>query len=114
MSGKKGGGSLTLFGVLQGEPMREDKVDLGVKVLKHQNLDPKIREKLLLAIAKQVKEKDSDGDSSGAFFVSTRTVEEFKSISDGHILMDEANLTRQDGKYDIVPSLSTISLSPHI
>jgi len=110
MSTKLGGGSLTLFGLLQGEPMREDKVDLGVKVLKHQNLDPKIREKLLLAIANQVKDKGDDSDeASSNFFVSTRTVEEFKSISDGHILMAESNLD-QGEKYDIVPSLSTTRL----
>jgi F-type H+-transporting ATPase subunit alpha len=117
LSSRLGGGSLTLFGLLQGEPMREDKVDLGVKVLKHQNLDPKMREKLLLAIANQVKTQADSESSDNTFFVSTRTVEEFKSISDGHILMSESNSsvhsTTEEGeeeRYDIVPSLSTTRL----
>ena len=113
MNGNMGGGSLTLFCVLQGEPMREDKMDLGVKILKQQNLAPEMREKLLLALANQVKEKDpSNGEeaSAGGSFVSTRTVEEFKSISDGHILMSESNLGRGDDTYDIMPSLSTTRL----
>ncbi|QDZ24114.1 P-loop-containing nucleoside triphosphate hydrolase [Chloropicon primus] len=114
MSDKLGGGSLTLFGLLQGEPMREDKMDLGVKILKQQNLSPEMREKLLLALAQQVKEKDGveDGSdsASGSSFVSTRSIEEFKSISDGHILMCDSNAARQEDTYDIVPSLSTTRL----
>ena len=93
--------------------MREDKMDLGVKILKQQNLAPEMREKLLLALANQVKEKDpSNGEeaSAGGSFVSTRTVEEFKSISDGHILLCDSNVGRGEDTYDIVPSLSTTRL----
>ena len=119
MNDKLGGGSLTLFGLLRGEPKREDKMDLGVKILKQQNLSAEMREKLLRALAEQVKDSshssNSDGgeDSSGRgdrFHVSTRTVEEFKSISDGHILLCDSNIGRGEDTYDIVPSLSTTRL----
>merc|ERR1712176_829194 len=96
-------------------------MDLGRKVLKHQNLSEEMRQKLLVALANQVKPShaggrrgDDDGDeaegSSKFHQVNTRTVEEFKSISDGHILMCDSNAMRTDGTYDIVPTLSTTRL----
>ena len=115
MSAKLGWGSLTLFGLLQGEPMREDREDLGVKILKHQNLSPEMREKLLMALASRVADAGDGGAEGGGegeeAVVSTRTVEEFKSISDGHILMCDTNAdSSRRGSYDIVSALSTTRL----